>query len=132
MVQPSSPTEQTPVTGGTENQLVKNSVVALDPTGSLFEEISALIEEARTLVSRQVNSTLTATYWHIGHLINRDVLRSKRAEYADEIVGTLSPQLAARYGRGFDKSNLHRMVKFSQLFPSKAIVDTLCPQFSCR
>ena len=42
-----------------------------------------------------------------------DVLHEQRAEYGEEIVATLSQQLAAEYGRGFDRTNLSRMVKLA-------------------
>jgi len=33
-------------------------------------------------------------YWHIGKLINDEILQNKRAEYGKEIVVTLSRQLS--------------------------------------
>jgi predicted nuclease of restriction endonuclease-like (RecB) superfamily len=38
--------------------------------------------------------------------------------------------LTARFGRGFDKSNLHRMIKLSQVFPDREFVGSLAPQLS--
>lgn len=40
------------------------------------------------------------------------VLRSKRAEYGEEIVSTLSRQLTLEYGSGFSTKNLRHMVRF--------------------
>lgn len=40
-----------------------------------------------------VNSELTLMYWHIGELINKEVLHDQRAEYGKAIVSTLSTQL---------------------------------------
>lgn len=68
--------------------------------------------------------------WHIGRMIDTEVLKERRAGYDQEIVATLSRQLTARYGRGFDRSNLHRMVKFSQVFPDSEIVASLGQQLS--
>lgn len=107
------------------------SPVFLVPTGGpLVERIAALVEQTRAAVATSVNSALTLMYWHIGRMIDVDVLREKRAGYDQEIVATLSPQLTTRLGRGFDKSSLHRLVKFSQVFPDVAIVATLSQQLS--
>lgn len=69
-------------------------------------------------------------YWEIGRLIDIEVLKQERAEYAQQIVGSLAPQLTARFGRGFDLSNLHRMIKLSQVFPDREIVGSLAQQLS--
>lgn len=104
--------------------------LAVPADGPLVDRISALIEQARALVARQTNVVLTMLYWEIGRLIDVEVLNQERAEYARQIVGSLAPQLTARYGRGFDKSNLHRMIKLSQVFPDREIVGSLAPQLS--
>lgn len=96
----------------------------------LFADVSAIIDQARDAAARQVDATLTLRNWHIGRRIDREVLGNKRATYAEEIVVTLSHQLTAQYGRGFDRPNLHRMVKFSQVFPDPEFVVTLSPQLS--
>ncbi|MBK7820994.1 MAG: hypothetical protein IPJ61_07930 [Tessaracoccus sp.] len=42
-----------------------------------------------------------------------------------EIVATLSRQLRRTLGRGFGRSNLHRMVTFARAFPQAEAVGTL-------
>jgi len=39
-------------------------------------------------------------HWHVGRRIRKDILKDKRAEYGQEIVQTVSAQLAGDYGRG--------------------------------
>jgi hypothetical protein len=51
-----------------------------------------------------------------------------RAEYGEQIVATLSRQLVAEFGRGFEEKNLRRMVQFAEAFPDEAIVATLWRQ----
>jgi len=99
-------------------------------TSDIFERVSALIEQGRALVVTQANAVLTMTNWRIGKTINEEILGGKRAGYDQQIVATLSPQLTKRYGRGYDKAALHRMVKFAQLFPDEQKVVTLSPQLS--
>ena len=60
---------------------------------SLFEQIKNLIEQTKNNVAIAVNSSLTIMYWHIGKLINDEILQNKRAEYGKEIVATVSQQL---------------------------------------
>lgn len=47
--------------------------------------------------AQAVNSALVGLYWEVGHRIHAEVLKSKRANYGEEIVATLSRQLR----RGF-------------------------------
>lgn len=77
-----------------------------------------------------VNVSLTMLYWRIGRRIRDEVLRHKRADYCERIVATLSRQLAAEYGRGFEEKNLRRMVQFAEAFADEAIVATLWRQLS--
>ena len=98
--------------------------------GPLVDRISALIEQTRAVVATTANAALTLMYWHIGRMIDLDVLGQKRAGYDQEIVASLEPQLTARFGRGFDRSSLHRMVRFSQVFPEVEIVASLGQQLS--
>lgn len=91
----------------------------------LVDRIAALIEQTRSLVAVQANVALTLMNWEIGHLIDVEVLEQERADYAQQIVASPGPQLAGRFGRGFDTSNLHRMIKVSQVFPDRTIVAAL-------
>ena len=77
-----------------------------------------------------VNVGLTMLYWRIGKRIREDVLALQRASYGEEIVASLSRQLASEYGRGFERKNLHRMVQFAEAFPEEAIVAALWRQLS--
>lgn len=47
-------------------------------------------------------------------MIDVAVLREARAGHDQELVASLGRQLTARYGRGYDRTNLFRMVRFSQ------------------
>lgn len=103
---------------------------SLNPSESLFVRVSTLVEQTRVSVAVQANAALTLMNWQIGRLIDVEVLQRERADYAQEIVASLGQQSTGRFGRGFDKSNLHRMVKFSQVFPDEEIVASLGRQLS--
>lgn len=94
------------------NDLVPHSNV--DET--LVADLRRLIEEARQRVAMTVNAELTILYWRVGARIHAEVLNSERANYGKQIVLTLSARLTADYGKGFDRSNLFRMLQFAS-FP---------------
>ncbi len=96
----------------------------------LLGDIRNMIETARQQVARTVNSGMVALYWHIGKRIREDILHERRAEYGEQIVATLSQQLAAEYGKGFNRFSLSRMVKLAEYFPDERIVATLSQQLS--
>ena len=95
----------------------------------LFEQIKNLIEQTKNNVAIAVNSSLTIMYWHIGKLINDEILQNKRAEYGKEIVATVSQQLIKQYGKGYSYSALTRMMKFAKNIDEKNIA-TLSQQLS--
>ena len=98
--------------------------------GELVEQVSALIDQAQAFAAAQVNATLTLRNWYIGRMIDVAVLREGRAGHDQELVASLGRQLTARYGRGFERANLYRMVQFSQAFPDVELVASLGQQVS--
>ena len=103
---------------------------ALSGEGSLLERVSSLIEQTRAAVATQANAALTLMHWHIGRMTDTEILCETRADYAKEIVASLEPQLTRRFGRGFTRANLYRMIQFSQVFSDEEIVVSLSRQLS--
>ena len=60
----------------------------------LVERVSALINEARESIASYANATLTMTYWHVGAIIDAEVLGNERADYGAQIVASLARQLS--------------------------------------
>jgi DUF1016 N-terminal domain len=52
------------------------------------------------------------------------------ARHGEQILVTLSQKLIAEFGRGFDATNLNRMMNFAEAFPNEEIVATLSQQLS--
>lgn len=98
--------------------------------GELVDQVSALIEQAQSFASAQVNATLTLRNWYIGRLIDVAILRGERAGHDQELVASLAQQLTVRYGRGYDRTNLYRMVRFSQQFSEPELVASMAQQVS--
>jgi predicted nuclease of restriction endonuclease-like (RecB) superfamily len=103
---------------------------APNPPEALVSDLRRMIADARRQAVVAVNVGLTVLYWRLGDRIRREVLGSERAGYGEQIVATLSHQLAAEFGRGFERTNLTRMMKFAEMFPDEEIVATLSHQLS--
>ena len=92
----------------------------------LVDGIGSLLEDARRFAARQVNMILVDTYWHIGQrIVQFEQSGKERAGYGDLLIKNLSRDLTARYGRGFDESNIRHMRKFYILYRKR---DTACPE----
>jgi hypothetical protein len=70
------------------------AVVAASRAAGLLPEVRELILTARRTVDRGMNARLATLRWQVGDRTRRDILGETRAGYADEIVSTLSRQLA--------------------------------------
>lgn len=106
----------------------KKSITLIEQ--SLFIELSELIEQSQQQVFSHANSTLTLLFWRIGQRINDEILKNKRAEYAKQIVSTLSTQLKNHYGRNFEIRNLRRMLQFAEQFTDLETIQPLSRQLS--
>src|SRR5580692_11807596 len=87
----------------------------------LFKDISQLIESAKNHIATHINTTLIILYWEIGNRIDQHILHNTRADYGEQIIRQLAQGLSLQYGKGFDYTNLSRMVKFSRLYPDKIV-----------
>lgn len=96
----------------------------------LVERVSSLVREARESIASYANAKLTLTYWQVGALIDSEVLGGERAGYGSQILASLAHELTARFGRGFDRPNLSRMVTFAREFPDPEIVASLAHKLS--
>src|SRR3972149_7637180 len=79
----------------------------------LFENIKALLHEARKAVARNINTAMVRTYFEIGRMIvEHEQEGAKRAEYAKETLKSLSQKLTVEFGRGFSVDKLELMRRF--------------------
>ena len=99
-------------------------------SNKLFTEVSQLIDTTKNRVAQKVNASLVQLYWQIGTRIHIDILNANRAGYGEQIIKQLASQLNKKYGRGFNKRSLFRMVRFAKQFPENEIVATLSPLLS--
>jgi predicted nuclease of restriction endonuclease-like (RecB) superfamily len=91
----------------------------------LIDNLKNIIIESKNNAIANVNSILTMMYWEIGNTINQEILKNSRAEYGKSIVVTVSQQLQAEFGKGFEKTNLTRMIKFATLFEKEKVASLI-------
>lgn len=89
-------------------------------TKKLFIDIKGLIDEARSSVTRQVNTIMIYTYYHIGKIIiEEEQGGSEKASYSKETLKQLSILLTKEYGKGYSQDNLEKMRKFYTTYNSR-------------
>ena len=105
--------------------------------GRLVLNISGLLEQARRMSARSINSILTATYWEIGRrIMEYEQHGQERAPYGERLLAQLSQDLTAKHGRGFSERNLEQMRTFyleweiSQTPSAKLEARVKCPTLS--
>lgn len=80
---------------------------------TLLRDVSALLDEARRLAARSVNTIITATYWEIGHrIVEYEQRGARRAAYGEALLQRLAADLTRQFGRGFSERNLEQMRLF--------------------
>jgi predicted nuclease of restriction endonuclease-like (RecB) superfamily len=95
-----------------KGSLVKRQGGLADYSTAL-SEIVELLEDARRLASRSVNTIMTAAYWEIGRRVVEIEQKGKgKADYGEQVIDRLSRDLTARLGRGFGRRNLFQMRAF--------------------
>jgi predicted nuclease of restriction endonuclease-like (RecB) superfamily len=97
---------------------------------ALFGDVAGLIDGARTRAAAAVNSELVMLYWSVGKRVHEDVLGGERAEYGQAVVKRLAERLTERYGRGWSRRNLEKMVHLAEWLPELEKCETLSPKLS--
>ena len=98
--------------------------------GEITKDLGKIIERAQQAAYRSVDVMLVYRNWFIGKRIAEEELRGgSRAEYGKSQMFDLAVALTAKYGKGFDSSNLYKYLAFFKRFP---ILDTLCPKSGMR
>ena len=81
---------------------------------TLVSEISQLIDNAKLKVVREYNVTKIQLCWLIGNRINTEILNSQKAQYGEQVIEQLADELTLKYGRGFSRPNLFKMVNMKK------------------
>ncbi|MGM9700519.1 MAG: YhcG family protein [Prevotella sp.] len=85
---------------------------------ALFTQIKQVLDEARRLVARSVNTTIVKAYWQVGkYIVEYEQQGKGRAEYGKGVIKNLSTRLMKEYGSGFTVTNLKVMRQFYLYYP---------------
>lgn len=103
---------------------------SLNTVKKLALELRNLIDHAKQAVAISVNANLVLLYWHVGKKIHEEVLLEMRADYGDFVIIELSKELTSRYGQGFSRPNLFRMVSLSKYFTDKQEINKIAQSLS--
>jgi hypothetical protein len=88
-------------------------------------EIIELLQAARRVAARSINSLMTATYWEIGRrIVQYEQKGEARADYGQQLVEQLANDLSRQFGRGFGRANLWQMRAFYRAWPERKILQT--------
>ena len=108
---------------------MKDSIIQYTYTDNILDDAKTIIEQARTIAFKAVDTVLVQRNWFLGQRIAIEELKGKnRADYGARIINNLAAGLTLAYGKGFDRSNLYHFLNFYKDFPQ--IVDTACRQFN--
>lgn len=95
---------------------------------ALFERISALIEQARTVVVCTAKAAEVKTRYEVGRYIFEDEQQGERAAYGKQILKNLSVKLMDRFGNDWSYDTFIRCRKFYTSYQNAEIVATPLPQ----
>ena len=87
------------------------------PNKPFFNDIRAIIQQARQKAYTAVNFVMVEEYWQIGkRIVQEEQHGEARAEYGKKIIRELSKQLSAEFGRGFTEANIWNFRQFYLIF----------------
>ena len=94
-----------------------------------FEQVTAIIENARNNAYRTVNEELILMYQSVGKFLSE---RSKEASYGDGYIDSLSAYIQDHFPgiKGFNRRGLYRMKQFYELYDGNEKVSALLTQLS--
>jgi hypothetical protein len=102
-----------------------------DAYAAILAGVTELLESARHLAARAVNSLMTATYWEIGRRIVEEEQRGRaRAAYGERLIERLAQDLTTRFGRGFSTVNRKQMRKVYPEWGASKIGQTASDEFA--
>ncbi len=97
---------------------------------NLLGDLRTLIQSARQRLATTVNAAYTLLCWQVGRRLLRENLQAGRAAYGKQILATVSQELTAEFGAGFNYTALTRMARFAEWMVDEEILATLSQTLS--
>lgn len=108
-----------------------STLAHLNTTASIVQDVRTILQEARQLTARAVNSAMVTAYWLIGkRIVVEEQQGQDTAQYGEQVLKKLSRELASEFGNGFSYANLRNLRQFYRTYPNEQICYTLCSKLS--
>lgn len=99
-------------------------------SNSIYDGVSAIINDTRKKVAVYVNSQANMMFWNIGNYIMNELKYETYSSYGEKILATVSQRLTEQYGKGYSYSALTRMMKVATIYANKQMFATLSQTLS--
>lgn len=106
------------------------TVAANTEEEALLTDLRTLVRSARQRLATSANATYTLLCLQLGRRLLRDNLEGGRAAYGKQILATVSQELTAEFGAGFNYTALTRMARFAEWMTNEQILATLSQTLS--
>jgi hypothetical protein len=73
---------------------------------AIYIFIKQILSQSREKAYKAVNFAMVEAYWSVGRIIVEAQGGNEKAEYGKTLLKSLSRQLTAEFGKGFDVTNL--------------------------
>jgi len=84
----------------------------------LFEDVRAILQDARGKAYAAANSAMVEAYWRIGRrIVEEEQGGAVRAEYGSQLIHHLARALGEEFGSGMSVANLRNFRQFYLTFP---------------
>lgn len=101
--------------------MMDKSTCGLPNDTGLFQDVCAIIDNARLRIATYVNSEVCLLNWYVGKRIKEDILGDLRAEYGKQVLRQLAKRLTERYGSGWGYEKLKHSVRAAYTFTEEEI-----------
>jgi hypothetical protein len=78
---------------------------------TLLSDLRTIVQSARQRLATAANATCTVLCWQVGRRLLREDLQAGCAAYGQQILATVSRELTAEFGAGFNYPALTRMAR---------------------
>lgn len=97
----------------------------LEENNKMVNEITELVNEVKSKLSKEINNSIVYVYWNIGRIIvSNENEYNNRLEYGKEVLKGLSNDLTKFLGKGYSYTNLKYMRIFYKTYPDFEEIST--------
>lgn len=108
-----------------------NNFSSIATTDSCTVDIKNIIQTARSLAYRKVNSVMTQAYWYIGkRIVLQEQGGAQRAEYGRTLIKNIAKDLSDEGFKSFSVAQLWNCRQFYSVFSDEEKLYTLCRELS--